>query len=73
MVCSYVAVSVPLDFSKWVSKSGEGFSFLVGTDTSKIVSKTMEILNLCCKTNERKNPYGDGNASENIINYLKFI
>jgi len=51
----------------------EGFSFLVGTDTSKIVSKTMEILNLCCKTNERKNPYGDGNASENIINYLKFI
>lgn len=48
-----------------------GFSFLVGTDTEKIISKTNEILNATPSLNNKINPYGDGKASERIVQFLK--
>jgi len=48
-----------------------GFSFLVGTDTEKIVNVTNDLLYLKRSLAPEPNPYGDGKASEKIVNYIK--
>lgn len=49
----------------------EGFSTLVGTNIESIVSKSIEVLNLSIDFSEKKNPYGDGNASKRIVKFIK--
>jgi UDP-N-acetylglucosamine 2-epimerase (non-hydrolysing) len=44
---------------------------LVGTDTKNIVTAVSEILNSSTDIVVKKNPYGDGHASERIINHLR--
>ena len=51
-----------------------GTVILVGTDKERIVSKTLELLNddiYYKKMSELHNPYGDGKASERIVNFIK--
>lgn len=48
-----------------------GFSFLVGTNSDKIVKKSNEILNKINKPKQKKNPYGDGKAADLIVNFLE--
>lgn len=50
-----------------------GFSFLVGTDTAKIVAKTTELIQVENDSIKKKNPYGDGKASEIIINFIESL
>jgi len=51
----------------------EGFSFLVGTSTEKIIEKTTEILNSPVRFENKKNPFGDGKASDKIVNFIQKI
>jgi len=51
-----------------------GTVILVGTDTKKIVAETTKLLNnseLYHKMSALHNPYGDGNACERIIEFIK--
>ncbi len=51
-----------------------GTVILVGTDKERIVNKTLELLNddiYYKKMSELHNPYGDGKASERIVNFIK--
>jgi len=50
-----------------------GFSFLVGTNTQKIIDKTKEILSLPNGLKKKDNPYGDGKSSNKIVNFIKKI
>ena len=50
-----------------------GTVILVGSNRDKIVSETMNLLNnqdFYKKTSEIHNPYGDGKASERIVNFI---
>ncbi|SNR36569.1 non-hydrolyzing UDP-N-acetylglucosamine 2-epimerase [Lutibacter flavus] len=49
----------------------EGFSFLVGTDAKKIVAKVTELLNFAPNLVDKSNPYGKGNASKIIVDFMK--
>jgi UDP-N-acetylglucosamine 2-epimerase (non-hydrolysing) len=51
----------------------DGFSYLVGTNTAKIVKTANELLNLKTPRLINSNPYGDGKASERIVNFIKNI
>ena len=48
-----------------------GFSYLVGTDSAKIVRMANELLESKISRVEQPNPYGDGKACEKIINFIK--
>ncbi len=48
-----------------------GFTKLVGSDTDKIVSETLELLEDSSSNAGIKNPYGDGNAAEKIVSTMK--
>jgi len=48
-----------------------GTSFLVGIATEKIIEKATEILNLPIRFYKKNNPYGDGNASIEIVNFIQ--
>lgn len=51
-----------------------GTVLLVGTDVNKIVRETSSLLNdnvRYSKMSALHNPYGDGNASERIVNFIK--
>jgi len=51
-----------------------GTVMLVGTDKETIISKVSDLLddeNMYTKMSYAHNPYGDGTASETIVNYLK--
>lgn len=53
-----------------------GTVVLVGTDTEKIVSETLDLLNNPERYQDMSklhNPYGDGNASERIVNFISKI
>ena len=50
-----------------------GFSILAGTDKNKIVAAMRDILDNFAGFENSKNPYGDGDASKIIIDYLKAI
>lgn len=52
----------------------EGVGFLVGTDKEHIIEKVSELLtnkDLYSKMASGVSPYGDGNTSERIVNFLK--
>jgi UDP-N-acetylglucosamine 2-epimerase (non-hydrolysing) len=48
----------------------QGFAELVGTDATKIISKANSYLNRPKTLCKEKNPYGAGNASQNILDFL---
>ena len=48
-----------------------GFSFLVGTDSAKIIENARKLINSFKTKEGNKNPYGDGDACEKIINFLE--
>lgn len=48
-----------------------GFSYLVGTDTAKIVHTAIELLDTKLSGEFNLNPYGDGRACEKIIDFIK--
>lgn len=48
-----------------------GFSYLVGTDTAKIVHKANKLLESKLALETQPNPYGDGKACEKIVNFIK--
>ncbi len=48
-----------------------GFSFLVGTNTAKIVNRAIELLESKISEEVYPNPYGDGKASEKIVDYIQ--
>lgn len=48
-----------------------GFSYLVGTDIVKIVYRANELLQPKLPREAHQNPYGDGEACEKIVNFIK--
>ena len=64
----------PVLVTRNVSERGEGiidgFSFLVGVDRSNIVAKAEMILDNFEGFENKNNPYGDGTASQKILDYL---
>lgn len=48
-----------------------GFSYLVGTDTVKIVHKANELLQSKFSGEVHPNPYGDGKAAEKIVDFIQ--
>ena len=53
-----------------------GNVILVGTDKELIINETKALLNddeKYKKMSELKNPYGDGNASKKIVDFMKKI
>jgi UDP-N-acetylglucosamine 2-epimerase (non-hydrolysing) len=51
----------------------KGFAILVGTDSDKIIQETDRYLDAFTGFDSVVNPYGDGKASEKIIEYLKVL
>ena len=51
----------------------EGTVKLVGTDKNKIINEISYIIDNKKTISIKMNPYGDGSASEKIINYIKGI
>ncbi len=64
----------PVVVTRMVSERPEGvaagFSTLVGTDTIKIIDNITAILNNFTGFTDPTNPYGDGEASKRIVEYL---
>jgi UDP-N-acetylglucosamine 2-epimerase (non-hydrolysing) len=64
----------PVIVTRTVSERPEGvaagFSTLVGSDTGKIVNNIQSLLDNFTVFKNHKNPYGNGNASKQIVNYL---
>jgi UDP-N-acetylglucosamine 2-epimerase (non-hydrolysing) len=64
----------PVIVTRTVSERPEGvaagFSTLVGSDTGKIVDNIQSLLDNFTVFKKHKNPYGNGNASKQIVNYL---
>jgi UDP-N-acetylglucosamine 2-epimerase (non-hydrolysing) len=64
----------PVLVTRTVSERPEGneagFSTLVGTDKNKIVNTIQDILDNFRGFENSKNPYGNGNASQQIVDYL---
>ena len=48
-----------------------GFSYLVGTNTAKIVHTANELLQPKLSLEVKQNPYGDGKACEKIIDFIQ--
>ena len=65
----------PVIVTRTVSERPEGiaagFSTLVGTDKERIIATIQAILNNFTGFEDSNNPYGNGNASKQIIEYLK--
>lgn len=64
----------PVIVTRTVSERPEGiiagFSTLVGTDTAVIVKTVEDLLNNFTGFENLNNPYGNGNASQQIVDYL---
>jgi UDP-N-acetylglucosamine 2-epimerase (non-hydrolysing) len=64
----------PVLVTRTVSERPEGvaagFSTLVGTDTTKIINTIDSVLDHFTGFKNPMNPYGDGNASQNIVHYI---
>ena len=64
----------PVLVTRTVSERPEGvtagFSTLVGTDATKIITAIQSILDNFTGFSKTKNPYGNGDASQQIVNYL---
>lgn len=63
-------VLVTRTFSERPEGVKSGFSTLVGTDTTKIITAIQSVLNNFVGFSKPKNPYGNGDASQQIVNYL---
>jgi UDP-N-acetylglucosamine 2-epimerase (non-hydrolysing) len=67
----------PVLVTRTVSERPEGvaagFSKLVGTDTAKIINSIQDILDNFTVFKNPKNPYGIGDASKQIVDYLDVI
>jgi len=62
------------NYTERMESVNKGYSYLVGTDTDKIVSKTNELLSGLAESDKTfVNPYGDGHSSEKIIELLAKI
>lgn len=65
---------IPVLVTRYITERDEGIkagcSFLVGTNSKSIVSKVNELLKNPNTLIEVENPYGNGQASELIVNYL---
>jgi UDP-N-acetylglucosamine 2-epimerase (non-hydrolysing) len=64
----------PVIVTRTVSERPEGiiagFSTLVGTDSAKIIKTVEDLLNNFAGFKNSNNPYGNGNASQQIVDYL---
>ncbi|MFV8373866.1 non-hydrolyzing UDP-N-acetylglucosamine 2-epimerase [Flavobacterium sp. LB1P71] len=64
----------PVLVTRTVSERPEGvtagFSTLVGTDATKIITAIQSVLDNFVGFSKPKNPYGNGDASQQIVNYL---
>jgi len=59
------------NYTERMESVNKGYSYLVGTDTDKIVSKANELLSGLAESDKTfVNPYGDGHSSEKIIELL---
>lgn len=68
-------LNVPVIVTRETTERSEGVeagvSFLVGTDTEKIVSTTSEILKQLDRFHTMENPYGDGTAAQQIVAFIQ--
>lgn len=66
----------PVIVTRTVSERPEGlaagFSTLVGTDATKIIAEIQAVLDHFTSFENPINPYGDGNASKRIVDYLLY-
>ena len=65
-------VLVTRDVSERPEGTKAGFSTLVGTDKNKIINTIQLILDDFKGLKKSKNPYGNGDASKKIVDYLMF-
>lgn len=63
-------VVVTREFTERMESVKKGISFLVGTQKEKIVQTVRTLLESPYKYLEMDNPYGDGKAAKNIIDFL---
>ena len=63
-------VLVTREFSERMEGVNAGFSVLVGTDTSSIVTHAFQLLDNPENLQSKTNPYGDGKAAERIVEVL---
>jgi len=67
--------NIPVLVTRETTERAEGIlagtSFLVGIATEKIIEKATEILNSPIRFYKKNNPYGDGNASIEIVNFIQ--
>lgn len=63
-------VLITRDFTERTEGVKKGFSFLVGTGKEQILDKTREILRNPPDYKNSLNPYGDGQASKRILDFL---
>lgn len=67
------SLNIPVLVTRNTTERDEGISaqcsFLVGTDSKKIVEKAKEVLD-CGFVLKGNNPYGDGNAAKRIVEFL---
>ncbi len=68
-----VPVLVTRDTTERQEGVDAGVSFLVGTDTTTIVTKTSEILKQLDRFKTMKNPYGDGTAAKQIVAHISEV
>jgi len=68
------SLNIPVLVSREITERDEGIkagcTFLVGTNTTKIIEKTNEILNEIKTSKKMNNPYGDGKAAERVVGFL---
>ncbi|HEY9220456.1 MAG TPA: UDP-N-acetylglucosamine 2-epimerase (non-hydrolyzing) [Lutibacter sp.] len=69
------SLNIPVIVTRETTERDEGiaagFSFLVGTDTAKIVHKAHELLQSKFSGEVKPNPYGDGKACEKIVDFIQ--
>lgn len=65
-----IPVLITRDYTERMEGVEEGYAFLVGTKTDLIVNKANELLKSPSDNSKKKNPYGDGKASERIVDFL---
>jgi UDP-N-acetylglucosamine 2-epimerase (non-hydrolysing) len=67
--------NIPVIVTREVTERSEGVlsghSFLVGTDKIKIINKVLELLSNKNYNANMKNPYGDGKASEQVVDFIQ--
>jgi len=61
---------IPRNETEWVELVELGYAFLVGVKTNLITQKVEEILSENFNIDRKQNPYGDGKASDKIVNIL---